>query len=68
MHRVSERVFQAKKDLELCDRVLACLKPIEAGLAGLPRTQEAVKKEAAYWQMRAESDKGIIAVETIGEW
>jgi hypothetical protein len=68
MHRVSERVFQAKADLALCERAIKQCDEALAALAGLPRSSGEVKKEREYWALRAESDRGIIAVETTGEW
>lgn len=70
MHRISERVFQAKKDLEKCEGKIRGLEAAIKALQGclLPWTLDAVKAELEYWKLRAESAKAMIAVETVGEW
>lgn len=70
MHRISERVFQAKADLALCERAAAQLAAHQASLraCGLARTAAALETERKYWALRAESDRAMIAVETGGEW
>ena len=70
MHRISTRVFQAKADLEKCEGKVKGLEAAGQALrsCGLPRTVAALDEEAAYWKLRAESAKAMIAVETVGEW
>lgn len=70
MHRISERLFQAKKDLEMCEKSLVFLKDRlkELQEAGCERVAKAVDAEIEYFQLRAESAKAMIAVETVGEW
>lgn len=70
MHRISERLFQAKKDLETCEERIGVLGRAETRLrtCGLARTAAALGEEVDYWKLRAESAKAMIAVETVGEW
>jgi len=65
MHRISARAFQAKADLEMCTKSIAYLKNRQATLqkTGCTRTAQAVGAEIEYFELRAESAKGMLEAE-----
>lgn len=67
MHRISERAFEAKADLERCERMVEWVKGQQKLWEGvdLPRTKAALGEELRYWEMRAESARGMMKGEGV---
>lgn len=67
MHRVSERVFQAKADLERCTEEILELEAAARLFEGclMLRTAKEVREELEYWKLRAESAKGMLEAEGV---